>query len=169
MKIYNIFAEHLYAFHYHGENDNEYDRMMDLWTDIYFLREFAKANNVTDKNRFVNDILANAEEIQDFLENLSKNNEPYGYYFEPLKVSEFNKILSLQKGKIRMNRLRYYAIKLNTNCFVITGGAIKMSQKMQDHPDTANELVKLNKAKAFLEKNGVFDEGSFFELINEQQ
>ena len=77
--------------------------------------------------------------------------------------------MAFQKGKLKENILRYYAIKLDENCFVITGGAIKMSQTMQEHPDTTNELKKLEKARAYLKQNGVFDEDSFFELLIEQQ
>jgi hypothetical protein len=169
MKIVRILADQLFAFQYEGEVDNEYDRLMELWTDISFLRAYAKENNITNVKKFVNTILQDAEDIQDFLENINQNKEPYGFYFEPLQNSERNKILAFQKGKIKENILRYYAIKLDDNCFVITGGAIKMSQTMQEHPDTDNELKKLEKARAFLKENGVFDEDSFFELLIEQQ
>lgn len=157
------------SFHYENEADNEYDRLMDLWTDVAYLREYAIMNNVSNVNEFIEDILHDAEQIQDFLENINQNKHPYGFYFEPLQDSERTKMLALQKGKIRQNQLRLYAIKLDDNCFVITGGAIKMSQKMEDHPDTANELTKLKRARTYLNQNGVFDQDSFFELISEQQ
>ena len=169
MKIVPIFADKLFAFHYKGEAVNEFDRLMDLWTDIAFLIDYLKENNITNVKKIVKDILQDAEQIQDFLDNISQNKEPYGFYFEPLQNSERNKLLAFQKGKIRENILRYYAIKLDENCFVITGGAIKMSQTMQEHPDTTNELKKLEKARVYLKQNGVFDEDSFFELLIEQQ
>lgn len=169
MKIISIFADKLFAFHYDNEVDNEYDRLMELWTDVSFLRNYAKNNSINDINSFVNDILQNAEKIQDFLESLDQNNQPYGFYFEPIQDSERNKLLSFQKGKIKKNRLRYYAIKLDKNCFVITVGAIKMSQTMQGYPDTLNELNKMKIARAYLNENGVFDEDSFYELLIEQQ
>jgi hypothetical protein len=169
MKIVPIFADKLFAFHYKGEAVNEFDRLMDLWTDIAFLIDYLKENNITNVKKIVKDILQDAEQIQDFLDNISQNKEPYGFYFEPLQNSERNKLLAFQKGKIKENILRYYAIKLDENCFVITGGAIKMSQKMQEHTDTTNELKKLEKARAYLKQNGVFDEDSFFELLIEQQ
>lgn len=168
MKIVAIFETELFSFHYRNELDNEYDRLMDLWTDAGYLQAYAKKNNVKDVYGFINDILQHSEEIQDFLENLSQNKKPFGFYFEPLEQSEAKRnILQFQKGKIRRNQLRLYAIKLDKNCFVITGGAIKMSQKMDAHPDTKNELVKLNKARIYLNKNGVVDEDSFVELLNE--
>jgi hypothetical protein len=168
MKIVRIFADHLFAFQYENEVDNEYDRLMEFWTNVAWLSDFARKNQVTNVIKFIENILKDAEQIQDFLENLNQFNHSYGFYFEPLQDSERTKILALQKGKIIRNQLRYYAIKLDDNCFVITGGAIKMSQKMVEHPDTANELIKLKHARAFLNKNGVFDEDSFYELLSEQ-
>lgn len=168
MKIVAIFEENLYCFHYENEVDNEFERLMNLWTDANYLQAYAKKNNLNDVYGFVEDILQQAEEVQDFLEDLSQNNKPLGFYFEPLQDSETKrKTLALQKGKIRKNQLRLYAIKLDDNCYVITGGAIKMSQKMHEHPDTANELIKLNNARAYLNQNDVSDESSFYELLNE--
>ena len=168
MKIVSIFADQLFAFHYDNEADNEFDRLMDLWTDVAYLHSYAKRNNVADVKGFITDILQSAEQIQDFLNTIYRTNLLYGVYFEPLQESEKKKIiLPFQKGKIRRNQLRLYAIKLEDNCFIITGGAIKMSQKMSEHPDTANELVKLTVARNYLNKNGVFDEDSFFELLSE--
>ncbi|RPH32685.1 MAG: hypothetical protein EHM93_08170 [Bacteroidales bacterium] len=169
MKIDCIFAENLFTFHYAKEKNNEYERLMDIWTDVSYLHAYAKRNKVKNIYGFIDDILKCAEKIQDFLDNISQNKEPFGSYFEPLQQSENdNKVLALQKGKIRKNQLRLYAVKIDANCFVITGGAIKMSQKMEDHPDTANELEKLKKARIYLNQNGVFDEDSFFELLNEE-
>jgi hypothetical protein len=168
MKIVAIFAEQIFAFHYANEAHNEYERLMELWTDVAFLKDYANKNNVVDIRAFVKEVVENAEQIQDFLENLSQNNQPYGCYFEPLQDAERNRLLAFQKGKIKKSILRYYAIKLDDNCFVITGGAIKMSQTMQEHPDTNNELNKLKEAREYLKQNGVFDEDSFFELLIEQ-
>jgi len=169
MKIVSIFADQLFSFRYPGEADNEYDRLMELWTDISYLKDFAQKNNIADVEAFAKEILHGAEQIQDFLENINQNQERYDFYFESLQLSEDNKPLAFQKGKIKWNKLRYYAIKLDANCFVITGGAIKMSQTMQEHPATNYELAKLKAAKAFLNENGVIDEDSFYELLTEQQ
>jgi hypothetical protein len=168
MKIVSIFAEYIYAFHYAAEVDNEYDKAMDLWTNVSYLQAYAKRNNVSNVYGFIETILKNAEEIQDLLDNCNQNEIPFALYFEALQESERKKeVLSLQKGKIRRNQLRFYAIKIEDNCFVITGGAIKMSQKMEDHPDTKNELEKLKIARIYFLQNGVSDEDSFFELLIE--
>jgi len=168
MKIIRIFGDVLFAFHYDNEVNNEYERLMDLWTNVAFLKQFAERNAVSYGSEFIRSILQDAEQIQDFLKNLSERDQPFELYFQPLQHSEYSRLLGFQKGKVRRSRLRYYAIKIGDNCFVITGGAIKMSQTMQQHPDTAKELIKLKAAKTYLNKNGVFDEDSFYELLIEQ-
>lgn len=167
MTIKRIFADQLFAFHYENEQDNEYDRLLDLWTDAGYLQSYAKENSIPQVYDFINTVLEDARQIEDFLEDIQDNHSSLDFYFEPLQNSEATKVLSLQKGKIRRNILRLYAIKIDDDCFVITGGAIKLSQKMEDHPDTLNELSKLRDARQYLKDNGVFDKESFFELLAE--
>jgi hypothetical protein len=168
VKIVTIFAEKLFAFHYKNETYNEYDRLMELWTDTQYLKKFAEDNGIIEVETYVLDRLDDADEIQDKLEEISADQYPLEHYFKPLNDDEIGfKILSLQKGKLDNNYLRIYAIKIDDGCFVITGGAIKMSQKMKDHPDTRKEFDKLNTAKRYLEDNDVFDKDSFYELLNE--
>lgn len=173
MKILDIFAEenpeHLYAFVYDEHAINEYDRLMNLWTDVTYLRMFARLNKVVNVNEFIKDRLRDVERIQDLIDELLNQSKPLEYYFKALNNNETGiKTLSPQKGRAARNDgLRIYAIRIDVNCFVITGGAIKMSQAMQDHPDTKNELRKIKKAKDYLKENGVFDQDSFFEFNTE--
>jgi hypothetical protein len=69
--------------------------------------------------------------------------------------------------KLKSNWIRIYAIKLESKYFVITGGAIKQSQIMQDHYETVVQLNRLKMVKAYLEEQGILDIDGFFELINE--
>jgi hypothetical protein len=62
-----------------------------------------------------------------------------------------------------------YAIRIDENCFVISGGAIKLTHLMKVRPHTQRELDKLDAAKSYLQKQGIFDEDSFFKKITEQQ
>jgi len=170
MKIVDIFAKQLFAFYYDNEDNNEFDRLIELWTDVEYLKSFAEINKINHIEDFINDISYYVEQIQDLLYDIeSSDKKTLEYYFRPLHDQEMGqRVLSLQKGKVgRNNSLRIYAIKIYDNCFIITGGAIKMSQKMQDHPDTKNELIKLDRAKSFLKENGVMDIDSFYELIEE--
>ena len=63
--------------------------------------------------------------------------------------------------------LRVYAIRLEKNVFVITGGAIKLTHTMQDRLHTQEELNKLNQCRQYLLDNGVFDSDSFISMIEE--
>lgn len=167
MKIIPIFAEKLYAFQYAGEVANEYDRLMDLWSDNTYLRQYAKDNNIIEVRGFVNEISADAAYIQDLMEKTTKSNASFEDFFMPLNDLETGTrvLLSLRKGK--RYKLRIYAIKVDINLLIITGGAIKLVHKMKEHKDTIKEKNKLEAAKAYFKRKDVFDNDSFYELINE--
>lgn len=170
MKIVPIFAEKLFSFHYEGEVLNEYDRLLTLWNDVFYLREFLNANKMDIKpgksiNQIARQILEDSYQIEDTLISIAE--QPKGLldmFFRPLYNNEYQqKQLSLRKGRERL--LRLYAIRIDVNCFVITGGAIKLTRSMQDRWHTKLELVKLERAKAFLTDNGIFDSDSYFEFL----
>ena len=166
MKIIAIFAEKLYACQYDKQGFNEFARLMNLWGDTTYLSRYAYENNISDVRGFVREIRANAKYIDDLMEEIYVSNAPLSFFFKPLNNLETGiKILSLQKG--RRYRLRIYAIKIDENLFLITGGAIKLAFRMQDHSDTQKEKDKLDWMKAYLKHNNVFDNDSFHELINE--
>jgi hypothetical protein len=153
-------------FQYDGEAEDEYFRLLDLWTDSTYLRQYAKDNNIADVKGFVEEILASTEYIDDLLIKMNKSNQTLESFFKPLNDLETGtRVLSLQKG--RRYSLRVYATKVDENLFVITGGAIKLVHKMSEHFDTRNEKNKLEAAKAYLKRNGVYDNDSFYDLINE--
>ncbi len=173
MKIVPIFASKLFSFHYPQEAENEYDRLTMLWNDPEYLFEYAEKNESfihsylsMSIEKFINCILDDVDILEEMLEthfygkSLSLN-----MCFQPLYDKESQcKRLSLQKRKCKY--LRIYAIKIDEDCFVITGGAIKLAPAMQDHPDMIIELQKLNNCKNYLQANDVFDNDSFFELIS---
>lgn len=139
-----------------------------MWNDVNYLVGYAEMNGISDKFKFAEDVLKNVKQLEDIIERFTDRQLSLSQFFLPLQDSEYKRELALQKGKLRQNRLRLYAIKIEENCFVITGGAIKMSGSMHEHEDTLRELHKLKKARAYLKENGVFDDDSFFEFIMEQ-
>ena len=168
MKIAAIFAGNLYASRYEGEVNNEYYRLMDLWADVVYLRQFARENNISDFRKFIADIREDALYIDSLLTSIARGSNVLRLedFFIPLNDLETErKTLSLRKGK--RYKLRLYAIKIDENLFLITGGVIKIVHKMKEHPDTERERQKLQRAKMYLQKSYVFDSDSFYELINE--
>ena len=167
MKITRIFENQLYSFHYDEYNEIEYERNLNQWSNTAYLYEFAKENNIQDIVAFVDEIYYNLEELEDLINEIAESSGQFKRLFITLEHSETNKTISLRKGKINHNRLRLYAIKLIDELFIITGGAIKMSQRMLDYPGTAKEHSKLSAARQYLDINDIHNEDAFFELIAE--
>lgn len=174
MKIVSIFANQLFAFHYEKEKQNELLRLLNEWNNTLFLYEFIQQNtrdipkNVTTM-KIVNQLIDDTNEIDQTLLSISKDpNKRLEEFFRPLHNQEYQ-FVALSKQKGRKNYLRLYAIKIDDNCFVITGGAIKFHHLMEDRPHTLKELKKLERCRNFLKENGIIDSDSFYEFLNEEQ
>lgn len=174
MKIINIFAYKLFAFQYDGEASNEYDRLLNLWNDAEYIYSFLKENmEDIPKQKTISQlaelIMDDAIELDEALVEITESeNEILSHFFRPLNNREFQlKILSLQKG--RQHCLRLYAIKIDEDVFVITGGAIKLplQHMMQDRKHTNIELQKIKNAQDYLKEQDIFNEDSFFEFLKE--
>ena len=116
--------------------------------------------------------LLGAEESYEINETIiqisNSENKSLDEFFKPLDNSEYS-IRFLSKRKGRKSVLRLYAIRIEANLYVITGGAIKLPLQhlMQDRKHTQIELNKINTAKEQLENERIFDKDSFFEFLNE--
>ena len=173
MEIKHIFGpdyprsmDGLFSMQYEPSLMNEYERIMAYWRDRNALYTFF-SNNIDDlENSFWGDvtieeaIITTKLEAETFHETLSTycmdGNYELQYIFQPLYNSEY-RLISLQKskGKIRRSWLRLYALRLDRNCFVITGGAIKLTHNMQA-THLQEELTKLERAKTFLKSRNVY-------------
>ena len=95
--------------------------------------------------------------------------------FRPLENSRTSEmILGKEKAKIK-NRpqhaswLRIYAIKLEPGCYIITGGAIKLTRTMQEREHTLAELRKMESVRNFLLDGGAVDADGFVDFMSEIQ
>ncbi len=174
MKIVRIFADQLFAFHYEKKADNELHRLLTLWNDTAYLYQFVTQHkgdapkNVAVQT-LINQLIDNANDIDDTLNEISTDyNRSMEGFFKPLDNQECH-IVVLSKQKGRKSYLRLYAIRIDKNCFVITGGAIKFHHLNKDRPHTQNEMKKIGQCRDYLKDNGVFDADSFFEFLKEQQ
>lgn len=174
MNIVSIFANKLFAFHYDDEDEDELSRLLNLWNDTFYLNEFLEKNKADipqdeNINQLPFKILSFANEIDDKLDELSNNNKSQlEEFFAPLDNQEYHEVeLSKQKG--RKNYLRIYALKIDENCYVITGGAIKFTHLMEQREHTNQELIKINRCRDYLKRNDVFDADSFYEFLIEER
>ena len=154
--------------------------LFDSWNDIGFLMDFFM-ENLDDLKQFfhiqrisdaIDDTMDDAEELQRLILDIPYT-ENLDELFTPLGSADLT-IRELTREKARnwdridhASWLRVYAIRLEKNVFVVTGGAIKLTRSMQERPHTQEQLDKLNSCRQYLLDNGVFDADSFISLIEE--
>lgn len=168
--------EGLYAIQYYDDGIDEFERLFDLWNDAEHLHNYCITNKLffeTDYfegisiDRIETKIINEAAELECLLEEFAKdgfenNGRNLQMLFKPLNNKE-HELPIHQETKARVDDrrnfpkpiLRIYAIRLGDNTFVITGGAIKITKFMKDHPDTDKELEKIITVKLFLKRNGI--------------
>ena len=93
--------------------------------------------------------------------------------FRPLENSRTSEmLLGKEKAKIKerpqhASWLRIYAIKLEPGCYIITGGAIKLTRTMQEREHTLNELKKMEQVRNYLIRNQAIDADGFADYMSE--
>jgi hypothetical protein len=105
--------------------------------------------------------LKEVEEMEDALYDYSEqgfanSNTCLQHLFKPLNNYEYA-IAAHQKSKARIKQgwLRVYAIRLAENCYLVTGGAIKLTNDMRAK-HLLHELMKLDQSKALLRNRGIY-------------
>ena len=172
---------HLWAVKNPDKELDELTSLFEQWNDANYLFKFFRDNIDDLKSYFkverVSQAIQDTFEDSDALEELILTfpyTEELDTLFKPLDVTD-TKSMELTRQKARNwererhdSWLRIYAIRLEPNVYVVTGGAIKLTRAMQDKEHTMIELNKLNKCKKFLKRNGVFDKDSFIDLNMEE-
>lgn len=181
MKIIPIFGKNLFAIQYTGETQDEFAKMFDLWQDPEYLEEFFEKHKLDLINSFwgivsIEDAIIKtfeyAQEFEKKLYELSKQNETnqlrgLDEIFKPLSDSKAP-IFPFDKSKAKATWLRLYALKIENNIYVITGGAIKLTRTMNEREHTAKELSKIDKTRRFLIEEGIADADGLIEIIENQ-
>jgi hypothetical protein len=179
MKIVHIFGpvhdpdEGLWALEEEGEAANEFAKIFEIWQDtehmyaccVHHLEDLQAAfgYDITAEAAAA-ELMDEADELMELLVNLGEKNQPgtnLQHLFNPLDNSQPN-ITELQlskasaKTRIRKNpKLRIYAVRIAENTYVVTGGAIKLTDKMNERPHTEKQLRKLISVKDWLKGEGI--------------
>ena len=176
MEIEEIYKPYIYSIKYDGQVLSEFDRLFDAWNDITEVVEFMRShqeflNNPIWGERYIPE--SAARKVRDEAIELEKlfgelcNNADHGEtpdfdsYFKFLggKYQVYEYIPMKSYGTGRPSFLRMYAIKLKNNLYVITGGGIKLADKIQDSPDLQNHVIQnIDKVRAWLIQSGIIDE-----------
>ncbi len=172
--------DHLWAVRDMDKPNNELATLFQKWNDAEYLWEFFLENQDDLQEYFhieriseaVEDTIDDAEQLERLILEMPYS-ENLDELFRPLGSTDLV-IRELTREKARnwerighASWLRVYAIRIEKNVFVITGGAIKLTPTMQDRSHTQEELNKLNLCRQYLIDNCVFDSDSFITMIEE--
>lgn len=179
MKINSIFAVvdgALLAVQYEGEEEHELGRLFELWQDTEYLFDFFELHKKDLQSSFYQEkiglvsveeaVIKTLEEAERFEEllleaaNTGKTDEfetLHDLVFEPLHQNDpaIRHLESKAYGPNQYSWLRLYAIRIAPNLYVISGGAIKLTEAMQDREHTNDELKKLQLTAAYLKDIGL--------------
>ena len=178
MKIVSIFERSkdcLYAVMYKGSEQDALEILQEKWTDPEDLRTFFKQYKrdyeayygKATLSQIVEKAIEDADTLFETLFKLAEDEsgKHLSEFYKPLHNKEAGTAYELQQlkayGTISNSFLRIYAIRFG-NSFVITGGAIKLTDQMKDRKHTKEELYKLDTVRDYLQEKG--EEGEFVYL-----
>lgn len=178
MKIVATFVENLFTFWYEGNPKDEFALQFSNWKDTEYLYNFFKFNYKDLHQsiwRYISIEDAIEKTIHDALEfeNQLLNNPDINLEerFKPLNDLQTS-FINLNKSKCYgfdvPSWLRLYGLRVEKGVYVITGGAIKLTHKMEERAHTNEELIKLEKGRNFLLRENVFDSDGLVDLIELQ-
>ena len=160
----------LWAVVYDGDTQDILTTTLSEWLDPVALRAFFTHNrddllssfHITNLDTAIMDTIMDAASLSEALMEVRSGAGLDGL-FRPLENSRIQEmVLSREKAKGKRTSghaswLRLYAIKLDKDIYLITGGTIKLTQKMSDRPHTRNELEKIERVRNRLLDLGIVD------------
>lgn len=164
--IFELLKDKLWSVQYEGKSTHELKLLQGHWSDVQWLQDFFDEHESDLKSGFYDQIKVDdaveltIDEADELFELMEENNGDYlDELFKPLDDREY-RIKDFQKQKAKGSEhktwLRIYAVKF-LDGFVITGGAIKLTEKMKDRTHTKLELVKLQTVRDALKLNEASD------------
>ena len=176
MDIIEIFKEHLYSIRYDKEKDDEFTRLFNNWNDMEYVATFFSENekwllneiwsDTPDPHSASSKVIYEANELRDMFDALIRNVEhgtkpdldDHFHYLEGKYKDVLEYIPMKSYGKGSPSFLRMYAIKMDSNCYLITGGGIKLADSIQNSPDLREHVLQnIDKVRRFLRENAILD------------
>ena len=172
----------LWAVRYEGDADNILDVVFSQWDDVQWLRKFFKANiadlqsyfKISDVDVAIDITAEDSDVLQRKILDISPDAN-LDELFRPLNNMQTSE-MTLDKEKANPKTLthhrswlRIYALKLSDGCYIITGGAIKLTRTMQEREHTLQELLHQEQVRNFLLANNIIDNDSFIDYLSEMQ
>lgn len=176
MKIIAIYQQYIYSVQYDDQEENEFDRLFDLWNDVEYVTQFLEEyqeylsspvwQQTPEPEDAARQVLEEATKLEELFDSLYKNvlkgrKPDFDNHFSFLEGDyKYSLQWSPMKsyGTYRPSLLRMYAIKMKENVYLITGGGIKLADKIQNSPDLKDHVLQnIGKVRSFLKENGIFE------------
>ena len=176
MDIFEIFPPYIYSIKYDEQDENEFERLFAEWNDVesimFFLeknRNYLKADiwkKISEPESAARQILDEAEALEILFEELAEHAkegdkpdfESHFHYLEGKYKYELEYPPMKSYGNSNPSLLRLYAIKMDKNTYLITGGGIKLADTIQNSPGLqAHVLQNINHVRSWLKANGIMD------------
>lgn len=160
----------LWAVVYDGDTQDILTKTFDSWLDPGYLEVFFRKNikdletyfHITNLDIAIYDTITDAASLSCLMLDI-RPEANLDYLFRPLENQRSHEML-LSKEKAKAKRqsshpswLRIYAIKLDKGAYLITGGAIKLTHRMEEREHTLNELKRMEMVRNHLLNTGIID------------
>ena len=184
MKVICIFDKNLWSIQYDGHERDVFSEMFTNWTDMEYLFDYFTRNK-----EYLSDPFWSGWDIPSLIrrtynEALSLDRYFHGLYKnikhcdKPDLESHFvwlDKQYEYQLGRYKSYgqictpiMLRIYAIRVEENVFVVTGGGIKLVRQMKNMPELDLELTHIKDVRSYLRKNDIETSGDIYEFIKDE-
>lgn len=178
MEIVEIYKDWLYSISFDEEDLTEYHRVFREWHDLDYLVNFFTNNKSCLRTNFwinagldpdnpelsaervINEANNLEEYIKKLVANCSRGIKPdFDEYFHFLG-GKYKCLWSMEPvksyGTDMPSLLRLYAIKMDTNCYLIVYGGIKLGETIQNSPVLKDKVFnKIDSVLNFLKANGI--------------
>ena len=184
MEIVEIYKDWLYSINFDEEDLNEYHRVFREWHDLDYLVRFFSENKDSVNSDFWRNagldpdnpeksaerVIDEADRLETYIreivDNCSNGTKPdFDEYFHFLG-GKYKCLWSLEPvksyGTDAPSLLRFYAIKMDPNCYLIVYGGIKLGDTIQNSPVLKDKVFnKIDSVLNFLKANGITDGEDF--------
>ncbi|MBN8692613.1 MAG: hypothetical protein J0L69_05420 [Bacteroidetes bacterium] len=172
---------------YEEDGVGEFIKLFDRWDDIEFLKNyFTKHSKLLNNNgtnftieEAIVRTLKEAKKLRQKFIQLAKstttdNTQGLDEIFAPLHKLKHtveltpSKAYGISEIEYETSWLRIYAIKLEENVYIVTGGYIKLSDKIQDTDEGKNELDKIKRTITYLKINNLIEKEDLVDFLKEE-
>lgn len=174
MEIESVYPPYIYSIKYDETQLNEFERLLEEWRDLDKSIDFFTHNQTYLQSEFwshISDPEIAAEQVSEeaddlellfynLFQNTEKNQDPdFDSHFKFLEGKykfEFEYVPFKSYGSNRPSLIRMYAIKMDSNKYIIVGGGIKLCKTIQESPYLQDHIIQnIDRVRLWLRQNGI--------------